>query len=110
MNIPSKIGPNWPSGFTEYPETTASHWQTLSHNIVSSTPRLSGIRAHNFHGTFLYINTSRLIVWPNLAVLHMIGQSNMMKLQVTGHDPNTMLLEVNDSAKKTKLNKSPWKI
>jgi len=33
---------------TEYPEkshrTTASHWQTLSHNVVSSTPRLDGIR------------------------------------------------------------------
>jgi len=28
----------------------ASHWQTLSHNVVSSTPRLSGIRTHNFSG------------------------------------------------------------
>ena len=25
----------------------ASYWQTLSHNVVSSTPRLSGIRTHN---------------------------------------------------------------
>jgi hypothetical protein len=25
----------------------ASHWQTLSHNVVSSTPRLSGIRTDN---------------------------------------------------------------
>jgi hypothetical protein len=25
----------------------ASHRQTLSHNVVSSTPRLSGIRTHN---------------------------------------------------------------
>jgi hypothetical protein len=25
----------------------ASHWQTLSHNVVLSTPRLSGIRTHN---------------------------------------------------------------
>ena len=24
----------------------ASHWQTLSHNVVSSAPRLSGIRIH----------------------------------------------------------------
>jgi hypothetical protein len=24
-----------------------SHWQTLSHNVVSSTPRLSGIRTLN---------------------------------------------------------------
>jgi hypothetical protein len=27
-----------------------SHWQTLSHNIVSSTPRLCGIQTHNFSG------------------------------------------------------------
>jgi hypothetical protein len=35
----------------EYPEKTTdteSHWQTLWHNVVSSTPRLSGIRTHNF--------------------------------------------------------------
>ena len=25
----------------------ASHWQTLPHNVVSSTPRLSGIQTHN---------------------------------------------------------------
>jgi hypothetical protein len=25
----------------------ASHWQTLSHNDVLSTPRPSGIRTHN---------------------------------------------------------------
>jgi hypothetical protein len=28
----------------------ASPWQTLSHNVVSRTPRLSGIRTHNFSG------------------------------------------------------------
>ena len=28
----------------------ASHWQTLSHDVVSSTPRLSGIRTHNASG------------------------------------------------------------
>jgi hypothetical protein len=27
-----------------------SHWQTLSHNMVSSTLRLSRIRTHNFSG------------------------------------------------------------
>ena len=30
----------------------ASHWQTLSHNVVSSTPRLSGIRTHNVSNNF----------------------------------------------------------
>jgi hypothetical protein len=28
----------------------AKHWQTLSHNVVSSTPRLSGIQTHNVNG------------------------------------------------------------
>ena len=28
----------------------ASHWQTLSHNVVSSTPQMSGIQSHNFSG------------------------------------------------------------
>ena len=28
----------------------ASHSQTLSQNVVSSTPRLSGIRTRNFNG------------------------------------------------------------
>jgi len=28
----------------------ASHWQTLSHNVVSITPRMGGIRTHNVSG------------------------------------------------------------
>ena len=28
----------------------ASHWQTLSHNVVPSTPHLSGIRTDNVSG------------------------------------------------------------
>ena len=28
----------------------ASHWLTLSHNVVSSTPRLSGTWTHNVSG------------------------------------------------------------
>jgi hypothetical protein len=31
-------------------QPVASHSQTLSHNVVSSTPRLSGIRPHNVSG------------------------------------------------------------
>jgi hypothetical protein len=27
-----------------------SHWQTLSHNVVTTAPRLSGIRPHNVSG------------------------------------------------------------
>jgi hypothetical protein len=28
----------------------ANHWQTLSHNVVSSRPRLPRIRTHNVNG------------------------------------------------------------
>jgi hypothetical protein len=28
----------------------AIHWQTVSHNFVSSTPRLSGVQTHNVSG------------------------------------------------------------
>jgi hypothetical protein len=28
----------------------ASPWQTFPHNVVLSTPRLSGVRAHNVNG------------------------------------------------------------
>jgi hypothetical protein len=31
----------------------ASHWQTLSHNVVSSRPHLSGIRTHNIRNVRL---------------------------------------------------------
>ena len=27
-----------------------SHWQALSHNLVSSTPHLTGIQTHNISG------------------------------------------------------------
>ena len=30
--------------------SAASHWQTLSHNVVSSTPRLRGMRTHDYSG------------------------------------------------------------
>ena len=36
------------SGQNHWP--TVSHWQTLSHKIVSSTPRLRGVRTHNVSG------------------------------------------------------------
>ena len=33
-----------------------SHWQTLSRNVVSSTPRLSEIRTHNVSGDRHWLN------------------------------------------------------
>ena len=34
----------------ENQRSVASHWQTLSHNVVSSTPCLNGVRTHNISG------------------------------------------------------------
>ena len=31
----------------ENQSTAISHWQTLSYNVASSTPHMSGIRTHN---------------------------------------------------------------
>ena len=39
-----------------------SHWQILSHNAVSSTPHLSGIRTHNFSQV---MGTDWVVVNPN---------------------------------------------
>jgi hypothetical protein len=48
----------------------ASHWQTLSHNVVSSTPRLSEIRTHNVGGDKHWLhskkNQSNFDVLPTL--------------------------------------------
>ena len=42
----------------------ASHWQTLSHNVVSSKPRLSGVRTHNLK----YINFSNCLWLSTLLI------------------------------------------
>ena len=34
----------------------SSHWRTLSHNVVSSTPRLSRIRTHNINGDMHWLH------------------------------------------------------
>ena len=36
----------------------AIHWQTLSHNVVSSTPRLSRVRTHNGSGDRHWLHQS----------------------------------------------------
>ena len=37
-----------------------SHWQILSHNVVSSTPRLSGIRTNNI--SCLLLNVTQIYI------------------------------------------------
>jgi hypothetical protein len=48
-------------GENHHPDS--SRWQTLSHKVVSSTPRLSGIRIHNETAlcNIIYMNISVLI-------------------------------------------------
>ena len=36
-------------------QPSASHWQTLSHNVVSNTPCLSWIWTHNFSGDMYWL-------------------------------------------------------
>ena len=36
----------------------ASHWHTLSHNVILSTPHLSGIRTHNVSGDMHWLVSS----------------------------------------------------
>jgi len=40
----------WRSVPGENRPPVASHWQTLSHNVVSNKPHRSGIRTHNVSG------------------------------------------------------------
>ena len=42
--------------FGENHRPVASHWQILSHNVVSSTPRLSGIWTHNVSGDIHWLH------------------------------------------------------
>ena len=45
----------------------ASYWQTLLHNVVSSTPRLKGIRIHNISGDICI----EIIIFRNILPYYM---------------------------------------
>jgi len=48
---------------TENHRSSASHWQTLSHNVVSDTPRMNRIRTHNVSGTLITYVVVNTIIW-----------------------------------------------
>jgi hypothetical protein len=52
----------------------ASHWQTSSIDVASSTPRLSGIRTHNVSGDMHWLHIIRVMVFNatfnNISVIY----------------------------------------
>jgi hypothetical protein len=52
----------------------ASHWQTVSHNGVSSIPRLSGIRTRHFSGDMHWLPNSKYFNKQNSLILYTVKQ------------------------------------
>ena len=41
----------------------ANHWQTLSHDVVSNTPRLGLVRTHNVSGDKYWLHRQLYLIW-----------------------------------------------
>ena len=53
----------------------ASHWQPSSHNVVSSTPRLSGVRTENVSGDRHWCDLVSWTFTPYLSIFRIISYS-----------------------------------
>jgi hypothetical protein len=64
----------------ENPRLVASYWQTLSHNVVSNTPRLSGIRTQthsgDWHWLHWYVNPTTIRSRPRRSLLYPLVPSS----------------------------------
>ena len=52
---------------------TASHWQTLSYNVVSSAPRLNGVRTHDRQIVQVVVNPTTIRSRPSMAPLNTVN-------------------------------------
>ena len=75
----------------------ASHWQTLSHNVVSSTPRLFQIRTQNVSGDR---HIGYIVVNPTT---HTITTTTSFKFKLTVGDTNIIVQIKKVSSTKSSL-------
>jgi hypothetical protein len=55
---------------------TVSHWQTLSQHVVSSTPRLSGIRTRNVSGDCIVSHKSNYHMITTTTIKMLFNETN----------------------------------
>ena len=71
-----------------------SHWQTLSHNVVSSTSRLSWIRTHNVSGD-RHCPVGRIVhrITETMSCYYTLGFSRLVILVITTANRYFMFFE-----------------